>query len=100
MSLLKKEAALSSPHCSVDLTREENKETQQLEERHEGLGSRGRINQQAGLIRPNAVGFFFFIFVLFSFFISQQESKSDKAPPVSRGLMEGRKKKHKAQGGE
>lgn len=58
MSMLKKKTTLSTPPCAADLTREEENERNRLGERHAGLGSRGGINQQAGLIRPSTAGFF------------------------------------------
>ena len=55
-------------------------------ERRVGLGSRGGINQQAGLIRPGTAGFL----------SPQQASEADKASPLSSSSTEG-KKEHKTQ---
>lgn len=82
----KKITTLSTPPCAADLTREEENERNRLGERHAGLGSRGGINQQAGLIRPSTAGFL----------SPQQASKADKAPPLSSSSTEEKKDiKHK-----
>lgn len=82
---IKKKTSFTPP-CAANLTREEENERNRVGGRCVGLGSRGGINQQAGLIRPSNAGFL----------SPQQAGEADKAPPLSSSSSKEKKNiKHK-----